>query len=156
VSESAALRDEVAKATRSLFSIAILRWLFGLIFLFVAFSEFPDHKWSIGLGLIVFNLGIAGVCQIVQGLHVDAYRMDDLAERKTRHTVLLAAERLPSPDHETGEFWAEVDRRVRAEVGEPTKVGFWKSVGLVGGRVLWGLFADLFGIGIVASLTGGG
>lgn len=144
----------VEKATRSLWAIVIARWIIGVAFLFAAFTAFPEYKWVIGLGLLLFNLGIEGVGSAVTGLSQAQNYLDDLAERKTRHTILLAAER----SHDIGDsilFWSEVDRRVEAEMGPPTPpTGFWKSAGLVIGATAGRLAGDIFGIGLVAALTG--
>lgn len=144
---------EVQTSMRKAYVIGALRWLIGVAFLFVAFSDFPTHKWTIGLGLLVFNLGIEAAICVVLMVQALSNRLDELAERKTRHAIVLAAEQGQGVSHHW-EFWEEVDRRVAAELGPLSKpAGVWKSIGLVIGTVAWRLVADLFGIALVMALT---
>lgn len=55
--------------------------------------------------------------------------VDDLAERKTRHAILLAAQQ----GREAGgyDFWATIDDRVEVEVGanrDPSTVAQWALI----------------------------
>jgi hypothetical protein len=147
-------RAAVAQATRSLYATAIVRWVFGVMFLFAAFEAFPEHKWPIGFGLLVFNLSVSGVICVLQAQQAVSNLLLDRGERKTRWTVVLAAELAGEP-HDEFSFWSAVDRRVNDELkmDEEAEPGFWRSAGLVAAGVLWRLLADLFGIGLVASLT---
>ena len=150
---SASLLEAIAKAGRTLWGTVVLRFLFGLIFLFVAFNEFPNHKWTIGLGLVVFNISVGMIAETLSTLQLQANRLDDMAERKTRHTIILAAERAGTTNLNTWEFWSDVERRVDAELGEPQKVSVPASIGLVVGRILWQAVADLVGIAILVGMT---
>lgn len=144
---------EMQAAMRNAYVIGALRWLIGVAFLFAALSDLPAYKWTIGLGLLVFNLGVEAVISVVTAMRALNNRIDDLAERKTRQAIVLAAERGREVGHHW-DFWEEVDRRVEAEMGPvPKATGFWKSAGLVIGAVMWRLVADIFGIALVASLT---
>lgn len=144
---------EVQASMRKAYVIGALRWLVGVAFLFVAFGDFPAHKWTIGLGLLVFNLGVEALIIVTTHGQAWANRVDDVAERKTRQAIVLAAERGSDLGH-SWDFWEEVDRRVAAEMGPPPKpAGFWKSAGLVIGAIVWRLVADVFGIAVVMALT---
>lgn len=144
---------EVRASLRKAYVIGALRWLIGVAFLFVAFIDFPAHKWTIGLGLLVFNLGVEALIIVMTHGQMWANRVDDVAERKTRQAIMLAAERGSDVGH-PWDFWEEVDRRVAAEMGPlPKPAGFWKSTGHVIGAIAWRLVVDVLGIAIVMALT---
>lgn len=152
----------VAKLVRQAYVHGIYRWLIELAFLFSAFAVFPEYKWPIGLGLLVFSAGIAVTAQVVRAYHESANLLADSAERKTRHAVVHAAELAARGQSEiaTWGFWAEVDRRVAAEqeqegVPQETPTGFWKQLMIGTGALIWQLGANLLGIALVIGLTGG-
>ncbi len=162
-----------AKLLRQAYVHGIYQWFIGISFLFSAFNAFPEYKWPIGLGFLVFSAGVSGVIRAVGTLHQAEVNRADAAERKTRHAVLRAAELAAGSQTwiPEGDFWAEVDRRVNAEenrrdarlyalsdMGEgsqPAPVGFWKGLILGGGALIWQLAANLIGIALVAGLTAG-
>lgn len=140
--------------------IGAYRWLIEVAFLFAAFTEFPEHKWSLGLAVLAFGAATSAVIHIQRTSHAVANVMMDQGERKTRYAILLAGELAGKSVGEIDEwsFWGEVDRRVEAEAvrlddheAEPT--GFWKGLFLATGSLLWQLAASLFGIALVAGLT---
>lgn len=111
---------------RQAIGLAIYRGILLFVFLLVAFGEFPDHKLSIGLGALVFLQGIAGVGLAMSVAALTSNAVDDMAERKTRHAILLAAQQ----GREAGgyDFWTIVDDRVAAETGairEPSIAAQW-------------------------------
>ena len=163
----------LAKLVRQAYVHGIYQWFIGLVFIFSAFNAFPEYKWPIGLGLLVFWAGVSGIIRVARTLYETANIQADAAERKTRHAVFRAAELaagsqtwIPEED-----FWAEVDRRIEAEenrrdarlyalsdMGEGSQsapVGFWKGLMLGGGALVWQLAANLLGIALVAGLTDG-
>ena len=153
-------KEAIAKFTRGNFVFGIYRWLIEVGFLFAAFNEFPTHKWSIGLALLAFNGGVAGIGRAVVGLHLSAAASDDSEQRKTRHAAILASEQATdgnrNMEHES--FWSEVALRVDREYAalnefadKPT--GFWVGSLLAISALVWELIASLFGIGLVAALT---
>jgi hypothetical protein len=160
----------LAKRVRQTYVQGIYQWLIGLVFLFSAFNAFPEYKWPIGLGLLVFSAGVGGIIHVVGTIYATANIQADAAERKTRHSVLRAAELAAGGQTWIAEadFWAEVDRRVEAEgkqsegmanVGEKAPkdvpVGFWKGLMFGGGALIWQLAGNLIGIALVAGLTAG-
>lgn len=140
--------------------MAIYRWLIEVAFLFAAFTEFPDHKWTIGLGLLVFSGAVSAIGRAIMGEELGSVVRDDGERRKTRHAVILAAEEAAaghtSIDQE--EFWRLVAARVESEykaadeyADKPT--GFWAGSLLAVSALIWQVVASLFGIGLVAALT---
>lgn len=114
----------------------IYRGLINFLFLVAAFDAFPEHRWLFGLGILVFNQGIGAT---VLGISLTAAAqnyLDDSAERKTRHAILLAhTEFLGRYD-----FWSEVDRRVAEERGpEPEPPNGWSKFG----SIIWSFAASL-------------
>lgn len=153
-------KDAIGKLTRQAFVIGIYRWLIEVSFLFAAFTEFPEHKWSVGLAVLAFGAATTAVIHVQQTSHAVANVMMDQGERKTRHAILLAGEQAAKSVGEIDEwyFWGEVDRRVEAEAtrnGDPEAkpTGFWKGLLLATGSLSWQLAASLFGIAVVAALT---
>lgn len=150
------------KMVRQAYVHGIYRWLVELAFLFSAFSAFPEYKWPIGLGLLVFSAGIVVTAQVVRGYHKSANVLADAAERKTRHAVVHAAELAARGQSEIAAwgFWAEVDRRVAAEqeqdgVLQEAPAAFWKQLMIGTGALIWQLGANLLGIALVVGITGG-
>lgn len=153
-------KNAVEKLTRQTYVIGIYRWLIEVAFLFAAFTEFPEHKWSVGLAVLAFGAAISAVIHVQQAIHTIANMMMDQGERKTRHAILLAGELAGKNVGEIDEryFWGEVDRRVESETHrsdepETKPTGSWKGLLLATASLLSQLAASLFGIGLVAALT---
>jgi hypothetical protein len=153
-------KETVARVTRQTYVTGIYRWLIEVAFLFAAFTEFPEHKWSIGLAVLAFGAAVGGIVHYQQALHTLENVLMDQGERKTRHAVILASELAAKgvSEIEQYNFWGEVDRRVAAEVrrdadpgARPT--GFWKGLVLGAASLIWQLTASLVGIALVAALT---
>jgi hypothetical protein len=152
-------KEVIGKLTRGAWVFSIYRWLMEVAFLFAAFSEFPDHKASIGFAVLAFGAAVSCLLQMAQISHSSANILADEGERKTRHSIVLAAEMAAKgvTDIDLWSFWLEVDRRVQAEHAERSdlvsETGFWKGFGLASAALLWQLAASLFGLGVVAALT---
>ena len=148
------IASTIRPLVRQAWALWIYRWLIGVAFLFSAFSQLPDHRWTVGLGLLVFNAGIEAVLIVQQTQNAAQNALADEAERKTRHTIVAAAEKVGTEYIEGWDFWQEVNERVSAETGpqEPA-LNWWRSAGLVLGQLVWRLIADLFGIALVVTLT---
>lgn len=139
------------------------RFLIEVAFLFVAFSQFPDHKWTIGMGLLVFNGAVGSVALMIQqlaaGLEIHLAQTD----RKTRHAIVLAAEQAAlgkDDDIDQEKFWRTVDGRLEFELAEEVRyqdkpAGPWQGFGLAIAALLWSVLSSLAGIVIVMVLTGG-
>lgn len=148
--------EAIRRVTRQMFGLAIYR-MFATFFLLVAgFTAFPDHKTVFALAVIVFGTGIGGIIELLQAMHLMENRTMDLAERKTRHTILLAQERaLRGEACNDYTFWGEVDARVDAEIGpEPPAPKWWQSIGLTTGNAFGRLVSDLVSIAIALMLSG--
>jgi hypothetical protein len=162
-------KEAIAKFRRGNYVVYTYRWLIEVALLFAAFTEFPTHKWSIGLALLVFNGGISAMGRGVVTIHTIALAQNDKEHRRTRHAILLAAEYKDRDKIEIDQvaFWDEVAIRVDQEIekvdirrrasqrlGElETPAGFWKGTLLALLALVWELVASLFGIGLVAVLT---
>lgn len=159
---SSAQKAILAKLGRQSFVIGIYRWLIEVAFLFAAFTAFPERKWPIGMAVLAFSGGLQAIIHTLQVMHQENNVILDVAERKTRHAIVHAAELAAkgTAEIDQGAFWGEVDGRVGSEQAraEDTQVkpdGFWKGFALASGSLIWQLAASLFGIAIVAGLTGG-
>lgn len=157
-----AQQEAVKKLARQTYVTATYRWLIEVSFLFAAFTAFPEYKWPIGLGLLVFVGGVQAVVLTLDLMHRHNNTLADEAERKTRHAIVRAAELAAKgvSDIDQVEFWQEVDGRVRLERSaqedaSPTPVGFWKGLALASGAFVWQLSASVLGIAVVAGMTGG-
>jgi len=111
------------------------------------------------LAVISFNQAIGALGHVITLLAEANNRLSDLAERKTRHTIILAAQRdwnpLLADMPPDWDFWAEVDRRVDAElVDEESPPKWWQAASLI----LWNAFArlmgDLVAVGIALAMVG--
>lgn len=142
-----------AKLTRTLWATQICRWLIGTAFLFAAFSEFPEHKWSIGLGVLVLEFGLVAIMDQAAALRVGEINLADQAERKTRHTIIAAAEWGSDDPMKSAAFWQEVDDAVANERVDEEKPGWLAVTGLMIGGIVYRLAATLGGIALVAALT---
>lgn len=138
------------------------RFLIEVAFLFVAFSQFPDHKWTIGMGLLVFNGAVGSVALTIQQLAVGLEIHRGEADRKTRHAIVLAAEQAAlgkQDDIDQERFWTTVQGRVEFELAEEGRyqdkpAGPWQGFGLATIALLWSVLSSLAGILIVMVLTG--
>lgn len=142
---------------RSLTVALVTGWVMGFAFMLAAFTEFPEHKWSIGLGYLAFLTMLRACLQQGIAMHAANNMLSDAAERKTRHTMLLASEWSKSgrlqDEFDHGDFWQAVDRRVKTETGEPDAHSFWLSLALTAGGIILNLLGSLIGFGIAAALT---
>jgi len=131
-------------------AIGIYRSILNLALLSVAFREFPSHRLAIGLAVLAFGQGLAGLGAAQSIASAQQNRLDDLAERKTRHAILLASDESRGEYH----FWSEVDRRVAEETGPAEKSApWWAQAGLVLANVGGYLALDLVMVGIAAALA---
>lgn len=143
---------------RNNYAVGIYRGLVGLAFLVACFNTFSSAIGPIALGYIFFGLSTEAVGLAVSTAAQAQNRLSDLAERKTRHTIVLAAQapwrdRQYEPDWD---FWAEVNRRV-AEEGideDAPSVPWWKTLGLVLGNVALRAAIDVATIVFAAVLAG--
>lgn len=142
---------DLRKVTRQVIGVWIYRGLLNIVFLTVAFQSFPGYESFTALGFLVFNQGIASLGTALAATAAAQNFLDDIAERKTRHTILLARDEDWRGSHH---FWAEVDRRVDAELGDRAPaLRWWASAGRVLGAMLWRLFLDLATITIASMLA---
>jgi hypothetical protein len=133
-------------------AIAIYRGILNLGLLVAAFNAFPDKQVVVAFAVLVFSQGIAAIGATVNAIFVTQNHLDDMAERKTRHAILLATSDERSEFH----FWSEVDRRVAEEGGEePQASPWWAQTGMVAGTVFMMLAGDLFTIFLALLITGG-
>lgn len=153
-------KDGAATFGRGTVVLSVYRWLIEVAFLFAAFTEFPTHKWSIGLGLLTFGGGVAVIGRAIAGGEIGQVLRDDGERRKTRHAIILASEQTATghASINQGVFWSEVAKRVEREyevaneyADKPT--GRWVGVLLASISLIWQLAASLVGIGVVAALT---
>jgi hypothetical protein len=148
------IEEGLAQIKRQGLVLLIYRWILGAFFLFVAFSDFPAHKWTIGVAYLVFALGVEAIITAGNARFLATNRLDDIAERKTRHTVALAALRGESPGPH---FWSDVDERVESELRAAQALhrppAWWKRAGLVSGALLFRIAADLVGFAVMAAIT---
>lgn len=158
--------DQQAIANRSKrqgWVTVVYRFLIEVTFLFVAFNEFPNHKWTIGLGLLVFNGAVGSVALAVQQLALGLEIFLGQSDRKTRHAIVLAAEHAAlgkRDDIDPAKFWRAVDERLEFELSEEGRyqdkpAGRWLGFGMATAALLWSLLSSLAGIIIVMALTEG-
>lgn len=139
------------------------RFLIEVVFLFVAFSQFPDHKWTIGMGLLVFNGAVGSVALMIRQLATGLELHLAQSDRKTRHAIVLAAEQAALGKHDDidqEKFWRTVEGRLEFELAEEGRyqdkpAGPWQGVGLAVVALLWSVLSSLAGILVVMVLTGG-
>ena len=158
--------DQTATANRSKrqgWVTLAYRFLIEVAFLFVAFNEFPDHKWTIGMGLLVFNGAVGSVALAVQQLGVGLEIFLGQSDRKTSHAIVLAAEHAALGKHDDidpAKFLRTVDGRLDFELSEEARyqdkpAGPWLGFGMATAALLWSVLSSLAGIFIVMVLTGG-
>lgn len=139
------------------------RFLIEVAFLFVAFGQFPEHKWTIGMGLLVFNGAVGSIGLTIQQLAAGLEIHLGQTDRKSRHAIVLAAEQAALGKHDDidrEKFWRTVDGRVEFELAEESRyqdkpAGPWQGFGLAIAALLWSFLSSLAGIVIVMVLTGG-
>lgn len=156
-------KEALAKLSRGGYVLGVYRWLIEVAFLFAAFTEFPNHKWSIGLGLLAFGGGVAGLGHALTASTAAANVIADEAERKTRQAIVLAAEtssKAARPLHQ-GDFWTTVNQRMAAEYEEANRyadkpTGTWLGFALATTSLITQLIGSVLGIGLVMALTSTG
>lgn len=157
MSQQAELQARVRASNRALYGVSTYGWLLGCAFLLVAFNDFPQHKWSIGLGWLAVLTALRGICEQLRGVQMVDNMLSDAGERKTRHTVTLAAEWTQegrSLDiHDLGDFWFAVERRVEAEVGETQPTRWWAQLGLTIWNITSRALGDIIGLIVAFLLT---
>lgn len=143
----------INSASRGGCALVMYRGLLNTALMVALLHAFPQHAVVSILAVLVFSQGIAGVALTVR-LHATIQNaLDDSAERKTRHAILLAAD--PDWLHADG-FWFEVDRRVADEIVPPEPTPWWGQVGLTiasfAGLVASDIAAVVFAV-VIASVT---
>lgn len=130
----------------------IYRSLLNFAFLLAVLKTLPDHRVVVVIGFLAFCHGLAIVMLNDKLIAASQNRVDDLAERKTRHAVLLA--RSDESIHESV-FWSEVDRRVREEFPEaPDERRWYKVSGAIAGRIAFRFAGDLLTVGLAMLVAG--
>lgn len=120
-------KAQVDSAVRSGCALTVYRVVLNVALLVVAFRTFPEYRTLLALAVLVFSQGIAAIGAAQQIVFTQQNHLDDLAERKTRHAIVLASE----SDRSYLSFWSEVDRRVADEMGTAsTPPRWWARVGL--------------------------
>lgn len=144
----------VKPTMREALGLGLYRMLVNFALLLAAFTAFPAHKMLLGLAVIAFSQGIAAVVVSAKMTALVQNNIDDMAERKTRHTIVLAAERSGERDMLYSDFWPEVNRRVDDEIGraEP-EPSIWAKSGLVIAHVSGNLAADAVMLIVAFMLT---
>lgn len=146
--------DTMKRMQRQGFGLMLYRMVLNVAFLWVAFSTFPDLKIVFAIALLVFNQGVAAVGHTAAMIFQLQNQADDEAERKTRHTILLAHERAETPELLHGDFWTEVNRRVADEQGHSNaQTSGWASAGLTAWNFIARAMADIATVVVVAFLT---
>lgn len=144
----------IGRLRRQGYGLMIYRSILTFIFLIAAFSTFPHLKPVIGLGVLMFNQAIAALGHVATVHFHTANMLDDEAERKTRHAILLAAEGPSRDAFDQFDFWPEVNRRVESERGQPVKdVGGWSGACLTAWNSVSRALGDVFLIAAAALIT---
>jgi hypothetical protein len=113
--------------TRKAFAFTAYRALINIALLVALLHAFPGYETVSVLAVLAFLQGIAGLGLAVQFVATVQNSLADSAERKTRHTILLAAD----PDWLHADyFWSEVDRRVANEREVDDASPWWAQIGL--------------------------
>jgi hypothetical protein len=89
----------------------LYRSFLSIALMVAAFTAFPDKKIVVALAVLVFVQGINAVAVQQYLISATQNHLSDLAERKTRHAILLASEKWSGPS-----FWGECDSRVAQEL----------------------------------------
>lgn len=144
----------LGRLRRQAHGLIIYRSILIFLFLLSAFTAFPHLKAVIGLGALVFNQGIAALGHAALTHFTISNMLDDEAERKTRHTILLTGETSSQDELTEVEFWMEVNRRVEAEKMPPGKhVSGWSGAGLTIWNIASRALGDIALIMLAAFLT---
>ncbi|MGE0668718.1 MAG: hypothetical protein AB7O49_19350 [Sphingomonadales bacterium] len=115
------------------------------------FHAFPDHIVVSALAVLVFSQGLAGVVFTIEATALKQNVLDDAAERKTRHTVVLAADPNWLRD---SDFWGEVDRRVAKESRSQEASPWWAQTGLTLGNFASLVARDIVSVVFALAITG--
>lgn len=153
------LREQLDSKGRHILVNVAYSWLVSVALMLSGFSAFPDFKWPFAFAVIFISLGFQGVASFVDLASTRQNALADLAERKTRWTIVMAAERLRLGESADDlYFWGNVDERVKDEIDAQNEdgknpAGCWKSIGLVTANLAGRLALDLLAIGLAAVLT---
>ena len=143
----------IRSATRKGLALGAYRGLLNMALLVALFHAFPEYEAVSILAVLAFSQGVAVITLAMRSLFTIQNALDDSAERKTRHAILLAAD--PEGSH-LHEFWSEVDRRVAAEFNLPEPSPWWAQIGLTlasfAGLVAGDIAAVIFAL-VIASAT---
>lgn len=137
--------------------LGIYRFALAFGVLIAGFHAFPGYKTFVALAFLFINTAFIAVFDVLAIHRLTDNTIMDMAERKTRHTILLAQERgldgIRSYDDYT--FWREVDRRVADEDTPevPAPKGWWRAPRAVALDVLGRALADLILIVVAAALS---
>ena len=157
----APITNAIRRQTRQAYGLMIYRGLITFALLVAGFRAFPDHRTVFALSVISFGLAVSGIAEYLAMLWRVDNEIMDAAERKTRFTILVAAERV-STGHgiEQWDFWQEVNERVEGErltldtVETPPR--WYTVVGLTAWNVVSRTFGDLVSVGLALIFAGGG
>ena len=138
--------------TRQGFALGAYRSLLTVAFLVALLHAFPEHQRVSILAVLVFGQGVAGIGLAIKAAATIQDTILDSAERKTRHTILLASD--PEWRH-ASDFWIEVNRRVEAEDVPDHPSPWWMQLGLTAanfaGLLAWDIAAVVFAL-VIAGL----
>lgn len=139
------------RAKGKAFALAVYRGCLTVAVLMVGFEDFPEHRAFVALAVLAFSQGIAAIGIAGAQIALSQNHLDDLAERKTRHTILLAQTEWNGHPG----FWNEVDRRVQTETeSDDEDAPWWGGAGMFVLRMVGHLASDLMTIGIALVLAG--
>jgi hypothetical protein len=127
--------EPLKRASQEALGLGIYRMLLTFALLLVAFSAFPAYKLVIGLAVLALTEGITAVAVSVKVIALAQNHLDDMAERKTRHGIVLAAERSGQQNASYFDFWHVVDERVADEMRPDVEPSNWAKFGMVLGHV---------------------
>jgi hypothetical protein len=132
-------------------SIAVYRGFLTLAVLTVGFENFPEHRTFVALCVVAFSQGVAALGIAGAQVALGQNHLDDMAERKTRHTILLAQTEWNGHDG----FWNEVDRRVAAEADSGDEdVPWWGRTSMFFLQIAGYLASDLITVGLALIFAG--
>jgi len=147
----------IEKLTRQAMGVAGYRMAITLALLTAGFTAFPTHKLVFALAVIAFSLGLSTLAIHVHLLDLVNNKILDVAERKTRHTIVVAQERSsrgqPLSD---GSFWVEVEERVATEIGDPDPAPpWWKAISSIAWSGAGYAIGDVAMVLVALFLSGG-
>lgn len=122
----------VRSFSRQAIALGVYRFAVTLFLLVALFNAFPGYRVASALAVLFIGAGF----QVITTLLTYSLRVGnaaaDIAERKTRHTILLAAERAGQPNLNEPDFWHEVDRRVEDERPRDALASMpWRGAGAI-------------------------